>query len=58
MRWKATPDPQTFERRDVVKFALVPTKIDDEWIWLESYAETFEFGIWFWHSQGKKKIDK
>lgn len=40
MKWKARLPPEDGELLRLRKFALWPTRINDEWVWLESYFET------------------
>lgn len=47
MRWLATPRPTREEKREVRRFAFLPTLVDDEtrWVWLEFYTAYQEYTV-------------
>jgi len=56
MRWKCRAEPKEHDRRQVRRFAWLPTRIDDKAVWLERYgvqqrwrviySEFGPYGIW------------
>lgn len=49
MRWKTKSGTfQQDEKRKLRKFALIPTLVEDHWVWLEEYyvVERFSYGDW------------
>jgi hypothetical protein len=44
MKFTKTPTPNLGDKKEVVRFAFLPTKInDDTTVWLEKYIEIYEF---------------
>lgn len=45
MRYYPKPKPKIGDRYARLRFAFLPKKIDDVWIWLETYREFREYKI-------------
>lgn len=45
MKWKATPKKPFIigDRKEVIKFAWVPVRISNMWIWMEKYICIYEY---------------
>ena len=45
MQWKTKSKPEYNSMRKVIKFALLPVKVGDTWVWLEYYEQTQFWGL-------------
>lgn len=68
MKWKNNT-PRLNEKRSIVKFALVPVLIKDQWVWLERYVSNQVYQVRpyhhsglrytaFWYESSKELYDK
>ena len=40
---KEKPKPQLGDKKEKIKFALFPTKVEGVWVWLEKYIAIYEY---------------
>ncbi len=45
MKWKAAQEPKIGDIKKRKWFAIIPVKIENEWIWLEFYYRVYEYSI-------------
>lgn len=43
MKWTAKQKPKEGDTKSKVKFAILPVKVEDKWIWLEKYIANYEY---------------
>lgn len=43
MKWNSKPKPREGDKKQKVKFALFPTKVENTWVWLEKYIQFYEY---------------
>lgn len=48
MKWTSKPKPQEGDKKEKVKFALFPTKVEDKWLWLEKYIAIYEYKKYYY----------
>ena len=59
MRWLVKTKPYFLEEKIVEKFAFLPKRIDQFWVWLEWYETTIVYGLFGWKEKNntRKLID-
>lgn len=45
MRWRAKRYPNHGDRTTVRRFAYLPTRVGDKWIWLEAFYVLYHYDI-------------
>ena len=72
MKWTIKPKPKVGDIKYKIKFALFPTKVENKWVWLESYIAIYKFenviicqepifgdgSVDKWYFQTRKLIDE